>query len=168
MKVKYTFDDDCTLKIEYIILSDSDTVANPTNHAYFNLSGDSKATVENHLLQINADHFTETDDSQLPTGELGEVKGTMMDFTSMHKIGDKIDEPFRAIIDGIGYDNNYCLNKNRAISPVQQSLRTKKRKKARCLHRPAGNPALLRRLARQKQHRRQGRQQGYISPRRCA
>ena len=27
----------------------------------------------------------------------------------MHKIGDKIDEPFRAIIEGIGYDNNYCL-----------------------------------------------------------
>lgn len=111
MKIKYTFDDDCTLKIEYIILSDSDTVANPTNHAYFNLSGDSEATIENHLLQIDADHFTETDDSQLPTGELGEVKGTMMDFTSMHKIGDKIDEPFRAVIDGIGYDNNYCLNK---------------------------------------------------------
>lgn len=111
MKVKYTFDDDCTLKIEYTVLSDKDTVANPTNHAYFNLSGDSKATIENHLLLIDADRFTETDDSQLPTGELGTVKGTMMDFTTIHKIGDKIDEPFRAIIDGIGYDNNYCLNK---------------------------------------------------------
>lgn len=36
----------------------------------------------------------------------------MMDFAEMHKIGDKIDEPFRAIIDGIGYDNNYCLAKS--------------------------------------------------------
>ena len=60
-------------------------------------------------MQIKADKFTETDDSQLPTGELGSVKDTMMDFTSLHKIGDKIDDPFRAIIDGIGYDNNYCL-----------------------------------------------------------
>ena len=33
----------------------------------------------------------------------------MMDFRTLHKIGDKIDEPFRAIIEGIGYDNNYCL-----------------------------------------------------------
>ncbi len=109
MKVKYTFDDNNVLRIEYSVLSDKNTVANPTNHAYFNLSGDSSKTIEDHYLMINADYFTETDDSQLPTGELGEVKGTMMDFTSLHKIGDKIDEPFRAIIDGIGYDNNYCL-----------------------------------------------------------
>lgn len=109
MWVKYTFTDDNILRIEYTILSDRDTVANPTNHAYFNLSGNNDATIEDHYLKINADYFTETDESQLPTGELGEVKGTMMDFTESHKIGDKIDEPFRAIIDGIGYDNNYCL-----------------------------------------------------------
>lgn len=109
MKVTYTLTDDNTLRIEYSILSDKDTVANPTNHAYFNLSGDNSKTVEDHYLMINADYFTETDENQLPTGELGEVKGTMMDFTESHKIGDRIDEPFRAIIDGIGYDNNYCL-----------------------------------------------------------
>lgn len=109
MKVKYILTNDNTLRIEYTILCDEDTVANPTNHAYFNLSGDSKATIENHYLMINADYFTETDSSQLTTGELGEVKGTMMDFTTSHKIGDKIDEPFRAIIEGVGYDNNYCL-----------------------------------------------------------
>lgn len=109
MKVTYTLTDDNTLRIEYSVLSDMDTVANPTNHAYFNLGDDDKTTIENHYLMINADYFTETDDSQLATGELGEVKGTMMDFTTSHKIGDKIDEPFRAIIEGIGYDNNYCL-----------------------------------------------------------
>ena len=109
MTVKYTFSNENVLKIEYTVLSDKKTVANPTNHTYFNLSADSSKTIEDEYLQINADKFTETDDSQLPTGELGSVKDTMMDFTSLHKIGDKIDEPFRAIIDGIGYDNNYCL-----------------------------------------------------------
>ncbi len=111
LTVKYTFTEDNTLRLEYTVLSDKKTVANPTNHAYFNLSGNTTETIENHDLKIDADFFTETDDSQLPTGKLGEVKGTMMDFTEMHKIGDRIDEPFRAIIDGIGYDNNYCLNK---------------------------------------------------------
>ena len=111
LTVKYTFTDDDVLRLEYTVLSDKKTAANPTNHAYFNLSGKSEGTIENHYLKINADHFTETDSDQLPTGELGEVKGTMMDFNDLHKIGDKIDEPFRAIIDGIGYDNNYCLNK---------------------------------------------------------
>lgn len=109
MTVKYTFSNENVLKIEYTVLSDKKTVANPTNHTYFNLSADSSKTIEDEYLQINADKFTETDDSQLPTGELGSVKDTMMDFTSLHKIGDKIDDPFRAIIDGIGYDNNYCL-----------------------------------------------------------
>lgn len=111
LTVKYTFTEDNTLRLEYSVLSDKKTAANPTNHAYFNLSGKSGGTIEDHLLKINADYFTETDESQLPTGELGEVLGTMMDFNEMHRIGDRIDEPFRAIIDGIGYDNNYCLRK---------------------------------------------------------
>ena len=120
MKVKYTFDDSNALKLEYTILSDKRTVANPTNHSYFNLSADSSRTIEDEYLLVNADKFTETDDSQLPTGELGDVKGTMMDFTTLHKIGDKIDEPFRAVIDGIGYDNNYCL-KDKRIGELTQA-----------------------------------------------
>ena len=109
MRVRYTLTDDNTLRIEYSVMSDIDTVANPTNHSYFNLSGRADSTIEEHYLEIFADEFTETDENQLPTGELGRVEGTMMDFTFPHKIGDRIDEPFRAIIDGIGYDNNYCL-----------------------------------------------------------
>lgn len=120
LTVKYTLTDENVLRLEYTVLSDKKTVANPTNHTYFNLSCDGEKTVEDHLLQINADYFTETDDSQLPTGELGEVKSTMMDFTEMHRIGDKIDEPFRAIINGIGYDNNYCLY-NKEIGKMSQA-----------------------------------------------
>ena len=111
MRVKYTFTEDNTLRLEYSVLSDKDTVANPTNHAYFNLSGNPDETVETHFLKINANYFTETDDDQLPTGELAEVEGTMMDFRESKQIGRDIDKPFRAIIDGIGYDNNFCLYK---------------------------------------------------------
>lgn len=109
LTVKYTFTDDNILRLDYTVLSDKKTVANPTNHTYFNLSCDGGKTIENHLLQVNADKFTETDSSQLPTGELGEVEGTMLDFRQLHKIGDKINEPFRAVLDDVGYDNNYCL-----------------------------------------------------------
>jgi aldose 1-epimerase len=110
MKVKYTFDDSNTLSIEYSVLADKKTIANPTNHVYFNLSSDSSKTIEEHTLQIDADFFTQTDSSQIPTGKLCSVKGTMMDFTTPHKIGERIDEPFEAVIEGIGYDNNFCLN----------------------------------------------------------
>jgi len=109
LTVKYTFTEDNTLRIEYTVQSDAKTPANPTNHAYFNLSGNKEETIENHYLQINADAFTETDENQLPTGKLGILAGTMLDFGTMHKISDRIEEPFRAVIDGIGYDNNYCL-----------------------------------------------------------
>lgn len=111
MKVKYTFTDDNTLRIEYTVFSDKNTVSNPTNHVYFNLSADHSKTVEDHYLMIDADNFTESDGDQLMTGKISTVKGTMLDFTYSHKIADRIDEPFRAVIDGIGYDNNYCLNK---------------------------------------------------------
>ena len=115
MKVKYIFTEDNTLRIEYSVLSDINNIANPTNHVYFNLSADPEKTVEEHLLFIDADKFTESDSDQLMTGELGDVKGTMLDFTHLHKIGEKIDEPFRTVIEGIGYDNNYCLNKGDGV-----------------------------------------------------
>lgn len=120
LKVKYTLTQDNTLRLEYTASADRKTVANPTNHAYFNLSCNPEKTVEGHLLQINADFFTETDDDQLPTGKLGRLEGTMMDFSTMHKIGDRIDQPFRAIIPGIGYDNNYCL-RNKEIGKMAQA-----------------------------------------------
>ena len=60
MKVKYTLTDDNTLRVEYTILCDEDTVANPTNHAYFNLSGNADEDVQNHYLKINADYFATT------------------------------------------------------------------------------------------------------------
>lgn len=120
LEIKYTLTQDNTLRIEYTASSDKKTVANPTNHAYFNLSCNAEKTVEDHLLQINADCFTETDGDQLPTGVISKVKGTMLDFTEMHKIGDKIDEPFRAVIEGKGYDNNYCL-RNSKIGNLSQA-----------------------------------------------
>lgn len=111
MTVTYTLTDDNVLRLTYSVLCDEKSVACPTNHVYFNLSADPEKTVEGHLLQIDASHFTETDSNQLPTGTISPVAGTMLDFTHMHKIGDRIDEAFPAIIDGVGYDNNYCLDK---------------------------------------------------------
>lgn len=112
IEVTYTLTEDNILRLEYSVLANKKTVANPTNHVYFNLSCNSAQTIEDHWLTVDADRFTETDADQLPTGAMGDVKGTMMDFRTPHKIGARIDEPFRAVLPGIGYDNNYCLNKS--------------------------------------------------------
>lgn len=120
LSIKYTFTDDNALKIEYNFLSDKKTIVNPTNHSYFNLSADSSKTIEDHLLFVNADKFTETDSEQLPTGVLSDVKGTPMDFTTLHRIGDTINEPFGMLIGDVGYDNNYCL-RNTEIGKLEKA-----------------------------------------------
>lgn len=111
MTVKYTLDDNNTLKLEYSVISDKKTVANPTNHSYFNLSGDPKSVVDDEYLWVNAKTATQTDESQLPTGKILDIVGTMMDFTTERTIGSRIDEPFDGIFEGVGYDNNFCLDK---------------------------------------------------------
>ncbi|HEX5169670.1 MAG TPA: galactose-1-epimerase, partial [Cyclobacteriaceae bacterium] len=52
-----------------------------------------------------ADHYTPVDDGLIPTGEIKEVKDSPFDFTSPHKIGERIDK-----VPG-GYDHNFVLNR---------------------------------------------------------
>ncbi len=131
MRVKYTLTDENVLRLEYSVKTDRKTIANPTNHVYFNLSGNNEETIEGHLLKIDADYVTETDECQLPTGELTPVQGTMLDFTYMHKIGDEIDMPHPVVIDGVGYDNNYCLNKE--YGEFKEAAVLYEEKSGRCL-----------------------------------
>ncbi len=108
--VSYTLTPDNSLKIDYRMTADEDTVANMTNHAYFNLAGHDSGTVLNQKVWIDADAYTPTDDGSIPTGELAPVKGTPMDFTTLKPIGQDINADFEALRFGNGYDHNWALN----------------------------------------------------------
>lgn len=103
--VKYTLTDKDELVIEYNATTDKATPVNLTNHSYFNLTGDLRNTILDHTLWIDADNYTPMDNGSIPTGEIKSVKGTPFDFTSPHKVGDRIDSVRN------GYDNNFVLNK---------------------------------------------------------
>jgi aldose 1-epimerase len=90
LTVTYTFSDNNELSIEYKVLSDKDTVFNPTNHAYFNLSGKG-GTICNHELKVYANDYLVTDAAWLPTGEIRPIEcrdgacpvSTAIDFTKL-------------------------------------------------------------------------------------
>ncbi|GHT35830.1 aldose 1-epimerase [Bacteroidia bacterium] len=99
------------LGITYQAETDKPTVLNLTNHSYFNLSGAGDPYIGDHLLTINADYYLSTDDTSIPYGPKAEVAGTPMDFRTPHEVGERINEPFEALIFGRGYDHTYILNK---------------------------------------------------------
>jgi len=111
--VRYTLTRCNKLIIEYEAETDKPTIINLTHHDYFNLKGQGSGDILGHEVMINADHFTPVDDSLIPTGELREVKGTPMDFTTPTVIGARINQDDQQLKYGNGYDQCYVLNKDK-------------------------------------------------------
>lgn len=109
-EVVYAWSDNNELKIELRATSDKKTIVNLTNHAYFNLDGEGSGSCLEHILKLNASKYLPTTDSLIPTGEMAEVAGTPMDFTSPKVIGQDIKQDFPALNYGKGYDNCWVID----------------------------------------------------------
>lgn len=110
LQVCYTLTEENELRLEYDGSSDRNTLLNMTNHTYFNLDGHDAGKMEDHMLMLHADHFTEILPGAIPTGRLMPVEGTPMDFRSPKRIGDEIDVEWEQLRLVGGYDHNWCLN----------------------------------------------------------
>jgi aldose 1-epimerase len=110
-KTTYTLTDDNELKIDYEITTDKSCHINITNHSYFNLRGEGNGDILNHQLVINADRSTPVNAEMIPTGDITDIRGTELDFTTPKVIGDRIDSQNQQLVFGSGYDFNYVINK---------------------------------------------------------
>lgn len=115
ISVTYTWNDNNEIIIDYAASTDKKTVINVTNHAYFNLHGTGKGFIFDHILTLKASKFTPFNATQIPTGEIVQVKATPFDFTSPHAIGYKIGETYG---NGTftGYDHNFVLDRDEKVN----------------------------------------------------
>jgi aldose 1-epimerase len=120
--VTFTLDNNNRYWIHYKAHNDDkslSTVINLTNHSYFNLAGEASGDAGNQLVQINADNFTPTDSTQIPTGAITPVSAApQFDFTRFKPIFPSIADCTAGpsslgcsqLLIAQGFDHNWVLN----------------------------------------------------------
>jgi aldose 1-epimerase len=110
VSVTYVLTDDNAWRIDYEANTDKATPINITQHSYFNLKGEGNGDILDHELTFQASRFTPVNVGLIPTGELRSVKETPFDFTTPHRIGQRVNADDEQIKFGGGYDHNWVLD----------------------------------------------------------
>ncbi|MDB4917795.1 MAG: galM2 [Gemmatimonadetes bacterium] len=113
VRITYTLSDDNELRFDYFATTDAPTPVNFTQHTYFNLSGESAASILDHELELCGSRFTPVTETLIPTGEICDVKGTPFDFTVPRRIGVCIAASNEQLARGLGYDHNFVIDDTR-------------------------------------------------------
>ena len=75
IQVSYTLTEDDSIRIHYHMICDADTIANFTNHCYFNLAGHDGGSVMDQEVWLAASKFTPADEVSIPTGRDSSGRG---------------------------------------------------------------------------------------------
>jgi aldose 1-epimerase len=118
--VIYSLTDNNEFRIDYEAETDKPTIANISNHAYWNLAGGGSCL--DNILWIPSKSYTPTDDDMIPTGEILPLKGTPMDFNQPTRIGDRIKQ-LKPKIDG--YDHNFILGEGKSMKLAARLIEPK-------------------------------------------
>ncbi|MBC2074533.1 aldose epimerase family protein [Listeria marthii] len=109
-KMTYTLNNKNEWLIDYEAKADQPTIYNPSNHIYFNLSGEAGSTVLQQQLWVNSDAFLPIDEASLPIGEIRSVEGTIFDLRAGREVDEVTqsdDQQVRLV--GAGLDHAFLL-----------------------------------------------------------
>ena len=112
IEVSYTITEENELKIHYQGICDEPTIANMTNHSYFNLNGDTSGSVRNHLLKVNSKSYIPINKNLIPTGEITPTKDSPFDFSEFKEVETALNSSDIQISLAKGIDHMFVLNHN--------------------------------------------------------
>ncbi|EHR3850701.1 TPA: aldose epimerase family protein [Listeria monocytogenes] len=109
-RMTYTLNNKNEWLIDYEAKCDQPTIYNPSNHIYFNLSGETGSTVLQHQLWINSDKFLPIDEESLPIGEKRSVENTIFDLRAGREVAEITQSQDQQIkLVGAGLDHAFIL-----------------------------------------------------------
>ncbi|EDN9714818.1 TPA: aldose epimerase family protein [Listeria monocytogenes] len=109
-RMTYTLNNKNEWLIDYEAKSDKPTIYNPSNHIYFNLSGETGSTVLQHQLWINSDKFLPIDEESIPIGEKRSVENTIFDLRAGCEVAEITQSQNQQIkLVGAGLDHAFIL-----------------------------------------------------------
>lgn len=110
VEIEYRFSDDSRLTMTTRMVADGDTVFNPTNHTYFDLS--CSGDIRGHTVTIYAHSRAARSGANLPNGGSLPVAGTPADFTAPRSLRDAIGNGTDPYFHGKlpKYDEYYLLD----------------------------------------------------------
>lgn len=100
---------DNVLEVRYQAKSNRLTIFNPTNHAFFNLTGNFHQPIGQHRLQIYADKVQAYESTGRPT-QVREVAGTPFDFRQEKYIADSLQASDSQLALFDGFDHFWYIN----------------------------------------------------------
>lgn len=120
--VTVTLSEDNRIRFEYRAETNKPTVANFTNHAYFNLGLEQQDSLAQHEVMIPALYYLAADETALPTGELVSVANTALDLrhpTNIYSQLTPLHDP--ELIRANGYDHCYVFENNAQLKLMAQA-----------------------------------------------
>jgi aldose 1-epimerase len=122
VKVTYVLTDDNDVHVLYNAVTDTPTVINLTNHAYFNLTGSSASTISDHVLTINASQFIPIDSRSIPLGTMATVENTPMDFRTPSVIGTHMNKRDGQLEFARGFDHTWVIRNYSGVAREAATL----------------------------------------------